>query len=211
MVAREMVRQEIKDVKISDEVSKLSSEKEAASSDEMGNSNMVSMYASAMEDPTSKSDENSRKGEKMKSDDTVEVDLNPSQRESGMMSLEVNDIEDESDLYSDLRLDLVDREELYGDYYDEPHGTKGSRTNDQWVWLTAGTCCIDSGVGNLLGVGKGGNLVGPAHWFVENSKEGSVASRESSFLRESWQENVLNVSLKRESKHVSLYLKLRLD
>ena len=195
MVAREMVRQEIKDVKISEEVSKRSSEKDTVSSIEMGNSNMVSMYASAMEDPTSKPDKNIREGGKEKSDDTVEIDLNRSQRESSMMSLEANDVEDENDLYSDLRLDLVDREELYGDYYDEPHGTKGSRTNDQWVWLTAGTCCIDSGVGNLLGVGKGGNLVGPAHWFVESTKEGSVASRESSFLRESWQESILNVSL----------------
>ena len=200
MVAREMVRQEIKDIKISDEVSKISAEKDALTSSKLEDSNMVSMYASALEEPNSKYDKNGKE----KSDDMAEVDLNRSQRETTMMSLENNDLEDENDLYSDLRLDLVDREELYGDYYDEPHGQRGSASKAQWVWLTAGTCCIDSSVGNLLGVDKGGNLVGPAHWFVENTKEGSVASRESSFLRESWQENILNVSFKKGDRYTFL-------
>ena len=197
MVAREMVRQEIKDIKLSDEVSKISSDMDGSPSTKMEESNMVSMYASALEEPHSKLNENVKEKRIEGPGEMAEIDLNRSQRETSITSLEANDLEDDNDLYSDLRLDLVDREELYGDYYDEPHGSKGSGTNDQWVWLTAGTCSIDSGVGNLLGVSKGGHLVGPAHWFVETTKEGSVASRESSFLRESWQEHILSVSFEK--------------
>ena len=211
MVAREMVRQEIKDIKLSDEVSKISSDMEGSPSTKMEKSNMVSMYASALEEPHSKLDENVKEKRIEGPGDMAEIDLNRSQRETSMTSLEANDLEDDNDLYSDLRLDLVDREELYGDYYDEPHGSKGLGTKDQWVWLTAGTCSIDSGVGNLLGVSKGGHLVGPAHWFVETTKEGSVASRESSFLRESWQEHILSVSFERRYTIYTSYQNYMID
>ena len=82
---------------------------------------------------------------------------------------------------------------MYGDYYANIQGGKGLDTQPQWVWVAAGTCCIDSSIGSMLGIGKSGNVVGPAHWFIENTREGSIAASESSLSREAWQENILMV------------------
>ena len=194
MITRELVRQEIKDVKVSEGLSKQLDERKTNDPQPNIESNMISMYASAMEDPnaTTKT-EGGRGNSESHFNESGTDSLKHSERECSSLSLESNGAENNDHLYEDLRLDLVDREELYGDYYGEVHGQKGPTFSDRWVWLAAGTCCIDSGMGNMLSVGKTGNLIGPAHWFVENTREGSIAASESTLPRETWQENILNV------------------
>ena len=194
MVTRELIRQEIKDVKVSEGLSKHLDESQKIDSQHNIESNMVSMYESAMENPdiTAKSKGGTGSSESHFNESATDG-LKHSKRECSSLSLESNDAENNDNLYEDLRLDLVDREELYGDYYGEVHGQKGSTSSAQWVWLAAGTCCIDSSMGNMLSLGKTGNLGGPSHWFVENTREGSIAASESTLPRETWQENILNV------------------
>ena len=193
MVAREMVNDEIKNVKISEEVSKLPDKNEIKCSLQNVESNMVSMYTSAMEDPYVSSTKKDEEHVDTKTNNSGDDRWQRSQREMSTLSLESSGTEGNDNLYDDLRLDLVDREDFYGDYYDSTHGSREANFKDQWVWLAAGSCYIGSGAGNMLGVNKVGNVIAPAHWFVENSREGSIATSHFSLSRETWQEDILNV------------------
>ena len=150
------------------------------------------MYVSAMENPNETKDKHDSRLPGGPSHSGADVS-SLQQKEKSIPSLESSGSETNDDRYNDLRLDLIDREDMYGDYYADIQGGKGLDTQPQWVWVAAGTCCIDSSIGSMLGIGKSGNVVGPAHWFIENTREGSIAASESSLSREAWQENILMV------------------
>ena len=183
-----MMMEQVKDVKVFTE------KPDNESSDMKENeANMASMYVSAMEDPNETKDKHNNSklagGPSHSGGDVTSLQ----QKEKSIPSLESSGSETNDDRYNDLRLDLIDREDMYGDYYANVQGGKGLDTQPQWVWVAAGTCCIDSSIGSMLSIGKSGNVVGPAHWFIENTREGSIAASESSLSREAWQENILMV------------------
>ena len=197
MVAREMAREEIQEVSLLEKVKpQEQSNRSENEKTPTGNveSSSTSMYVSAMESPLSKTKEKHSESLKPQGIPHEGANLKHVERDCSELSLESSDTEVNDNVYDDLKLDLIDREDFYGDYYTGTYGQKGSSSNNQWVWIAAGSCCIDSGVGNMISLGSAGTIVGPAHWFVENSNDGSMPTGRSSVARETWQENILNVS-----------------
>ena len=118
-----------------------------------------------------------------------------------LSSQELNNTPMDEHSYEDLRLDLMDREDLYGDYHDGIHGQNSPSSSNHWVWLAAGSCYIDNGGRSAMGViGTVGSIAGPAHWFVESSNGGSTVISQSSLAGENWRINILNV------RHLNVYM-----